>query len=241
MGKLGNLTGELSKLKITPYKNSDFKESEKGAPYTVLVNPEKYSQTFTVDYNKEKASGLHSSDPKYNKGNSPDLDLEIIFDGTGLLQDKISKNSDLNELAKKSVNDQLESFFAATGEYKGDHHKPYHVKINWGSLEHKGVLKEFTIDYKMFLPNGEPLRAVGKAKFIGAISHELAEKEAKTNSPDLTHTRIVKAGDTLPLMTKRIYGDTKYYLEVAKANKLVDFRRLKPGTELIFPPIEKVS
>ncbi len=42
-------------------------------------------------------------------------------------------------------------------------------------------------------------------------------------------------------MCYRIYGDPKYYLEVAKVNGLGNFRFLKPGTDLIFPPIEKTS
>lgn len=42
-------------------------------------------------------------------------------------------------------------------------------------------------------------------------------------------------------MTKRIYGDSKYYLEVARVNKLTTFRKLKTGQQLIFPPIQKPS
>jgi hypothetical protein len=37
-------------------------------------------------------------------------------------------------------------------------------------------------------------------------------------------------------MTERIYGDSKYYLEVAKINGLINFRQLIPGQELFFPP-----
>jgi len=57
---------------------------------------------------------------------------------------------------------------------------------------------------------GKPLRAIGKAKFHGSISEKLANAKNKPSSPDLTHVRMVKAGDTLPLMTERIYGDDKW-------------------------------
>ena len=49
----------------------------------------------------------------------------------------------------------------------------------------------------------------------------------------------MQEGDSLPLMCHRIYGDARYYLEVARTNALVDFRSLRPGTELLFPPLEK--
>jgi nucleoid-associated protein YgaU len=61
------------------------------------------------------------------------------------------------------------------------------------------------------------------------------------SSPDLTHIRMVKDGDTLPLMSFRIYGDSKYYLEVAKANNITNFRKLTVGRKIFFPPIEKTS
>jgi nucleoid-associated protein YgaU len=51
----------------------------------------------------------------------------------------------------------------------------------------------------------------------------------------------VKAGDTLPLMCYMIYGDPKYYLAVAAANNLSNFRSLLPGTDIVFPPLEKVN
>jgi nucleoid-associated protein YgaU len=51
--------------------------------------------------------------------------------------------------------------------------------------------------------------------------------------------RIVKEGDTLPSMVYKIYGDYKYYLEVAKVNGLNDFRNLQPGKQIFFPPFDK--
>jgi hypothetical protein len=41
-------------------------------------------------------------------------------------------------------------------------------------------------------------------------------------------------------MTERIYGDSKYYLEVAKVNGLINFRQLNQGRTLL-SAIEKVS
>jgi nucleoid-associated protein YgaU len=60
--------------------------------------------------------------------------------------------------------------------------------------------------------------------------------EAKS-SPDLTHSRIVKAGDTLPLLSKEIYGTANHYLWIAQQNQLDDFRNLMPGQRLFFPPL----
>jgi len=40
-------------------------------------------------------------------------------------------------------------------------------------------------------------------------------------------------------MSFKIYGDSKYYLEVARANKLINFRKLKIGQKIFFPPLQK--
>ena len=79
--------------------------------------------------------------------------------------------------------------------------------------------------------------AVIKAKFKETIDPELRLADENRNSPDLTHIRTVEEGDTLPLMAYRIYGDSKYYLQVAQVNGLTNFRKLRPGQELFFLPI----
>ena len=51
------------------------------------------------------------------------------------------------------------------------------------------------------------------------------------------HLIEVKAGDTLPLLCYQIYQDCTYYIDVAKINNLTNFRDLKPGIKLQFPPL----
>ena len=38
-----------------------------------------------------------------------------------------------------------------------------------------------------------------------------------------------------------VYEDEKYYIEVARVNGLTNFRSLKPGTNLMLPPIDKTA
>jgi nucleoid-associated protein YgaU len=53
--------------------------------------------------------------------------------------------------------------------------------------------------------------------------------------------RMVKLGDTLPQLCHLIYGDPRYYLQIADRNGLANFRILTPGLTLKFPPIAKTS
>jgi nucleoid-associated protein YgaU len=82
-----------------------------------------------------------------------------------------------------------------------------------------------------------PLRAKLSPKFKQYLSSQKLALESKNSSPDLTHYRTVAAGDSLPLMCHRIYRDSKYYVDVARVNRLVDFRNLEPGQRIFFPPL----
>ncbi len=64
------------------------------------------------------------------------------------------------------------------------------------------------------------------------------EPEANRQSPDVTHIITIKHGDSLPALCYRVYNNTTYYLDVAQFNELTDFRNLKIGSRLIFPPLK---
>jgi hypothetical protein len=59
------------------------------------------------------------------------------------------------------------------------------------------------------------------------------------SSPDLTHYKKVVAGDRLDLLTYKVYNNSKYFMQVAKANSLGTLRNSRPGLNLSFPPFDK--
>jgi len=107
--------------------------------------------------------------------------------------------------------------------------------VIWGDEKpFVGRMGDLRITYTLFHPSGVPLRAEIQIDFIG---HDLQESER--NSPDLTHQHTVTQFDTLPLLTEEVYGDAGFAWQVAAANNLTHFRRLKTGETLFFPPIER--
>lgn len=227
-------TGELKKLKITAYKDDRYQDKVGDGEFTTLLNPEKYKFTYKVEYTEAQGQGTSGTQPKFVRTPPEDLDLEFLFDRTGVIKGQDYSSGD-------GIIDDLEKFKKIVFDYSGDEHKPNYLMIGWGTLLFKGTLVEMSIEFKLFGSDGTPLRALAKGKFKGAVEDDLRVAKENNNSPDLTHVRVVKDGDTLPLMTHKIYGDSKYYLEVARANNLSNFRKLNIGQEIIFPPIEKVS
>lgn len=233
------MDGALKKLVITAYSDPELTTGKKVGEYTTMLNPEKYSFQYKAEYQEIQASGESDKSLQYIRSLPADLDLEFLFDRTGIFGPV--KAAPTEKEKNDGVEIDIREFKNITFNYNGDIHKPNYLKINWGTLDFSCILSELNIEYKLFAPNGMPLRAIAKAKFKTFENQEKIIAKQNKKSPDLTHSRIVVEGDTLPLMTFRIYGDSKYYLEVAKANKLTTFRKLKAGQIIVFPPIQKPS
>jgi hypothetical protein len=215
----------LTKLRIESYGDSKFKEHL--TDFVVLFNPTSYSLKHEIKYGQDKAGGATGSPQKYESIKPRDFTMEFLLDGTGVATQ-----------GAVHVGAKVKDFFEVAGSFEGPKHRPKYLKICWGDLLLKCVLKVAEVSYSLFDLEGKPLRAKIKADFTEAIDEATrVAKEAKS-SPDLTHQRIVQAGDTLPLMCFKIYGDAKYYLHVAAFNQIKNFRQLQIGQEIHFPPLK---
>lgn len=228
---------KLTKLAIKaftdPERQSPAKESE---GFVVMFNPESFKQKYSVNFAKEMGVNDGEGKVRYVRSDPGKLDLKLVIDGTGVaaLGGELSRAED-----KKSVKDQVDAFLDYTYRMNGDIHEPNYLTIMWGLLVFDCRLSSVDINYTLFARDGMPLRADLNAVFLADTGVKKKTALENKKSPDLTHVRVVKEGDTLPLLAKRMYGDASYYLQVAKVNGLNNFRRLRPGERLVFPPVGK--
>ncbi|NJN17071.1 MAG: LysM peptidoglycan-binding domain-containing protein [Oscillochloris sp.] len=230
---------KLQKLQIKVYGN----RMRVGLPkqtLTVMFNPTSVSTHYKNVYSKKQGVSTSSQTPRFIASRSTQLKLDLVLDGTGVTDFGISS---ILGLGTKSVGDQIDALLKACMSMDGDIHEPKYLKLQWGD----GVLKEFdcrlevvNIEYTAFERSGAPLHAVLKTTFLEDVEPGKRLRKARLSSPDLSHTRIVKSGDTLPLLTREIYGSARYYLRVAQVNQLDDFRNLVPGQTIFFPPLDKL-
>ena len=211
------MAGKLVKLQIIAYEDDSY-NTPTGAGFTTLLNPETFSESVKIEYNTLQAFGTTSDKLKFNKIKPQELEFDLLFDATGVVNNGISQYPD------QDVSRQIAFFKSVALNYNGNIHSPNHVKIIWGELIFKSCLIELNITYTLFKADGTPLRAKAKARFRESIAETLSCAMANKSSPDLTHLREVGAGDTLPLMANRIYGNSADYIKVAKYNNLKAFR-----------------
>ncbi len=224
-------SGQLEKLKIVAYSDPEFNNEVDDGEFSTLLNPEKYTFHYKIEQNDDQAAGTSTVSPRFNKQLPETLELDFVFDRSGVISGYESTDD--------GIIDDIEKFKKVILNYDGENHKPNYLIISWGSLLFKGSLTEMDIEFKIFKPDGTPIRALAKGKFQGFVEDNLRVAKENNQSPDLTHQRIVKAGDTLPLMSYKIYGDSKYYIDVARINNITNFRKLKIGQKIFFPPLKK--
>lgn len=218
--------GTLEKLVIKAYEKPDY-SGQPISEFEAQVNPNEITLAYEMEYDSAQGSGTTNSRMEFKKVKPGDTSLTFFIDGTGANGRPVD------------VQQKIEEFQTVTG-YNGNIHRPNYLKVVWGTLQVKRcVLKSASIAYKMFKPDGVPLRAVITANFTDNSDDRTRVAVAQDQSPDLMHARLVKAGDNLPAMCTKIYGDPNYYLEVARANRIDDFRNIAPGTKIFFPPLEK--
>lgn len=230
--KLGIDTGfgELVKLKI-------------GTGYTTVLNPSNISHTFAVTYAKAEGASATSGGDAGGGGSTgstgntelgktkavsmgPEtLGFELLLDGTGVTGTVIDVAKEIQWLSQAVFKDPL---LKTKDAMEG-------VTIGWGTtINFVGHLETFDVTYSLFDSQGNPLRARIRLSFIGSSNLTKVDQQPKRK----TNTQVVdiNESDKLSIVCKSVYNSPLTYIAVAKANKLTNVRKLKPGTKLTLPP-----
>lgn len=226
---------KLEKLRIEAYLDAERKKKADPAKMDMMFNPATYKRSRRVVHSRQNRQGINQQgrSASYNFTSPGELSLQLVLDGTG-----VNLYGAERLLKPPSVKKDIETFEKLCVLMNGDIHQPHFLVVRWGSFSFPGRLSKLDINYTLFDESGDPLRAELDVEFVEDSEDVKAQLVAGKNSPDLTHVRIAKAGDTLPLMCHAIYGSSRHYLRVAQHNGLDDFRRLQPGQRILFPPLD---
>jgi Contractile injection system tube protein len=198
--------------------------------FECMFNPDTYTIEHNILFNTEQPVNSPGTDPGFNGAENGRFSIEFTLDGTGV-------SSDLEIPVAIPVPVQVLLFNAVTRDISGDLHRPNYLIVQWGTFIRDCVLVNSRITYTLFDSNGIPLRAKVNATFLERTDSKLNQIAGMFSSPDLTHSKLVQEGDILPLMVYKEYKTQDYYLQVAAANKLKNFRKLNSGTTINLPPI----
>jgi hypothetical protein len=223
---------KLQKLKIEAFKKKSRSKIDSVGTFEAMFNPESFKEKYEIIYGKNQGYNSTNKEVNYARSKPSEVNLDLLLDGTGVSEIGVTALRRPTKVSK-----QVKEFLDLTFRMNGAIHEPNFLTVAWGGFLFACRLGSVEIDYTTFDRDGTPLRAKLSISLIADMEVKKRMRTENKSSPDITHRRIVRPGDTLPLLTREIYGTSDHYLRVAQANGLDNFRQLTPGQELFFPPL----
>jgi Contractile injection system tube protein/LysM domain len=195
--------------------------------FEVQFNPTEYSVTKGAQLAEIGIPGIDSPLLQFVRGQNERLTLELLFDTTasGMGEGAVDVKTLTNEIY------QLVKIQPST-------HAPPRVKLTWGKgLTFEAVVETVQQRFTLFSPTGLALRATVSVTFREYKTLERQLKDLKLQSSDHSRVVMTRRGDTLAALAATAYGDPTRWRVIAERNRIGDPRRLRPGTELVLPPL----
>ena len=199
-------------------------------------NPTSYSVSKTNIWNFKPTTGTDLPDGEFGGGLPRRTTLSLLLDVSLLSPDQSVKDT-ANKLLKMMETD---------GGGGGGGSAPPFVTFTWGSMAlPKSVPVSLTIQYVLFHPNGEPIRATVDIELAQAEKADTASaggtgqgQNPTTRAMSGLRIHRVRDGDSLPSIAYRAYGDATRWRTIAEANDIDDPLQLRRGTPLMLPRLE---
>lgn len=224
---------KIERLKVMAFKNPNRKGLSK--TFEFLIDPDTVNTRHENKFSRSRGINTSGRKASYAFSSSDEMTLQLTLDDT-LSTEFLPA---MPFVSNDPIKDRVEDFLKYCFYMDGDIHEPGYLLVTWGKFNFECRLKSISVSYSKFNEQGTALRANLDTLFIADMPDAKRIKLENKKSPDITHTRTVLEGQTLTGLTKEVYGDSAHFLLVAKANGLNHFRKLKPGSQLHFPPLEK--
>lgn len=195
--------------------------SASGRTVEVLFNPTDLSLDRGSHYASMPVPGLQMPILQYIRGESDVLHLELFLDQTDQGRD-----------VDKDI-ETLESFILIAGAL----HSPPVIDFTWGTFRFTGVITSIRERLTLFSEDGRRLRARLAVSFKSYKSAEVQLRDLNLSSPDRSHTRVLREGETLAHIAYETYGDPRMWRPIAEANGITRPRFVPAGTPLLIPAI----
>lgn len=195
-------------------------------------NPKELTLAKNAKWSHERQRNAQKSGTLQFTGSDPSkLSLEMFLDATANMDDKVVKTVE-----------KLFSCCVPTQKSRaGKKGSPPWVIFHWGGMtSFPAYVSSVSAKYTLFTPGGTPVRALCTVA-LEEISGEQGGQNPTSGALAARDVHVVVAGDTLPSVAFRAYGDAGMWREVARLNGVDDPLRLRPGSRLLIPAAEELA
>jgi hypothetical protein len=228
---------DLSKAKFKVFKqDGSFDE------ITVQYNPDSLSFDKSVHVADIVIPGLDSPLKQFVRGGAETATVELFFDttegGTGAGATSVTTLTDafygLVKIDPQTHAAPVCSFIWGA-KFPGDR-----LPTRYGNqrrTEFSCVVTDVKQDFKLFSPEGTPLRAVLTVKLEEYVPLQRQLERLNLQSADHTRSHVLEHGETLALVSWQYFQDARMWRHLADANAIDDPRRTISGAVLTVPPV----
>jgi hypothetical protein len=201
-------------------------EIDGGDSIECAFNPQSYTVSKANVWTYRPTQGKDLPDPEFGGGLPMTFRLSLLLD-TSLDGPDRSVKDDANRLMKAM---------------HGGGTAPKFITFSWGSIKlPKAAPRSISIQYAMFHPNGEPMRAFVELELAQAEATSpvgIAQNPTTRGTPGL-RSHIVQDGDSLHSIAYDAYRDATQWRAIAHANGIDDPLSLRRGSSLTIPRLDR--
>jgi hypothetical protein len=195
-------------------------------------NPKELSLSKSASWKRSPAKGAKSAGPPEYQGPQPSkLTVEMFFDA-----------SDTQDTSVVKAVERLFSCCVPTSETRQQQlASPPWVVFHWGGLTgFPAYLSQVQAKYSLFSTSGVPIRALCQVT-MEEISGDVPKQNPTSGSLAARRIYQVHAGDSMPRVAWREYGDPASWRAIAELNGVDDPMRLRAGQQLLLPDADELG
>lgn len=194
-----------------------------------MFNPAEYTFTKHNSWLQGGNVGRDVPQIEFSSGQPATLQMQLFFDTYADRKD-----------VRLEYTDQIWKLMLVDGslsDAKTGKARPPIVRFQWGrSWSFDAVIASISQRFSLFLADGTPVRSILDISFQQVRETGQLRPQNPTSGGD-GGERIwrVCAGDTLPWIAYKTFGNPDRWRLIAAANRIERVRRLEPGTALVIP------
>lgn len=199
---------------------------------TFQFNPRDLTLSKSAKWGRDaQKGGKKSAVPQFSGAEPSKLALEMFLDASDTQDDSVVRT--------------VEQLFACCVPTDESHQVkagcPPWVVFHWGAVtSFTAYVKSVSVKYTLFTTGGMPIRGTATVN-LEEIAGEQQGQNPTSGALAARRVHTVVAGDSLPSIAWREYGDPTIWRVVAEANDIDDPLRLPAGTALVLPAAEELG
>lgn len=207
---------------------------ETGGVVTCLFNPKDYTVAKSNSWSVEPQQGATAAQTTYTGGLPWEMTLQLLLDSTLLTE------GDTVEAAAGTLFDAMNATQGQGGGSGGNKttKRPPILTFRFGPFSFEGVVKSLSVQYTLFEPDGEPIRADVRLSLMQWDQEPREGQNPTTRSEGGLGAHVLREGDSLASLAYRYYGDATRWRAIAEENGIDDPLLLRGGRTLNVPRLD---